>query len=75
MYSLIESVSANGLESYWYLRYILGKLPDAMAEADYLALLRQPLDQAQLVPKDTILMYEAGFKDFHFNVNTLVEDE
>jgi len=32
-------------------------------------------DQAQLAPKDTIFMYEARFKDVHFNVNTLVEDE
>lgn len=29
---------------------------------------------SQSVPKDTILMYEAWFKDFDFNVNTLVDD-
>jgi transposase len=48
MYSLIETAKANGLEPYWYLRYIIEKIPDAMTEEDYLALLPQNLDQSQL---------------------------
>ena len=27
IYSIIESAKANGLESYWYLRYLFEKLP------------------------------------------------
>lgn len=48
MYSLIETAKANGLEPYWYFRYVLEKLPDAMTEADYLALLPQNLDPSEL---------------------------
>ncbi len=35
IYSLIETAKTNGLESYWYFRYLLEKLPDAMTEDDY----------------------------------------
>ncbi|WP_321495238.1 transposase domain-containing protein [uncultured Desulfobacter sp.] len=34
IYSLIETAKANGLEPYWYFRYLLEKLPDAMTEDD-----------------------------------------
>ena len=45
IYSLIETAKANGLEPYWYFRYLLEKLPDAMTEDDYRALLPQYLDR------------------------------
>ena len=48
LYSLIETAKANGLEPYWYLRYLLEKLPEAMTEDDYKALLPQYLDPSQL---------------------------
>jgi len=48
LYSLIETAKANGLEPYWYFRYLLEKLPDAMTEDDYKALLPQYLDKTKL---------------------------
>jgi len=48
IYSLIETAKANGLEPYWYLRHLIEKLPDAMTEDDYKALLPQYLDPSQL---------------------------
>jgi len=48
IYSLIETAKANGLEPYWYLRYLLDKLPEAMTEDDHRALLPQYLDKSQL---------------------------
>ncbi len=48
IYSLIETAKANGLEPYWYFRYLLEKLPDAMTEDDYKALLPQYLDKTKL---------------------------
>ena len=48
IYSLFETARAKNLEPYWYMRYLLEKLPDAMAEDDYKALLSQYLDQSQL---------------------------
>lgn len=48
IYSLIETAKANGLEPYWYLRHVIEKLPDAMIEEDFLALLPQNLDPSQL---------------------------
>ena len=54
IYSLIETAKANGIEPYWYLRYLLDKLPEAMTEDDYMALLPQYLDKSQLEGPDTI---------------------
>jgi transposase len=48
LYSLIETAKANGLEPYWYFRYLLENLPDAMTEDDYKALLPQYLDKTKL---------------------------
>ncbi|MCB9480352.1 MAG: transposase domain-containing protein [Desulfobacteraceae bacterium] len=39
LYSNIETVKANNLEPCWYLRHLLEKLPDALHEEDYKALL------------------------------------
>jgi len=44
IYSLIETAKANGLEPHWYLRYLFEKLPEAMIEDDFRALLPQYLD-------------------------------
>lgn len=48
IYSLIETAKANGLEPYWYLRFLFENLPQAMTEADYKALLPQYLSPSQL---------------------------
>jgi len=48
LYSLIETAKANGLEPYWYFRYLLEQLPDAMTEDDFKALLPQYLDKSEL---------------------------
>lgn len=47
MYSLIETAKANGLEPYWYLRYLIEKLPNSMNEDDYKSLLLQYLAPSQ----------------------------
>jgi len=47
LYSLIETAKANGLEPYWYLRYLFDRLPSARTEADYKALLPQYVDKKQ----------------------------
>ena len=48
IYSLVETAKANGLEPYWYFRYLLEKLPKAVTYDDYKALLPQYLDKSQL---------------------------
>ena len=48
IYSIIETAKANGLEPYWYLRYLLERLPDAMTEDDFKALLPQHIQPSQL---------------------------
>lgn len=48
LYSLVETAKANGLEPYQYLKYIFGKLPHAVAEDDYKALLPQYLDREDM---------------------------
>ena len=48
IYSLIETAKANGLEPYWYFRYLLEKLPEAMTEDNYRALLPQYLNRETL---------------------------
>jgi len=39
IYSLIETAKANGLEPYWYLKHLFERLPEAMTEKDFRALL------------------------------------
>ena len=48
IYSLIETAKANGLEPYWYLRYLLENLPEAMTDDDFKALLPQYIDRSLL---------------------------
>jgi len=44
LYSLIETAKANGLEPYWYLRYIFERLPYAENDEDFRKLLPYVLD-------------------------------
>lgn len=44
LYSLIETADANGLEPYWYLRYLFEKLPHAKNDDDLRLLLPNRLD-------------------------------
>ncbi len=48
IYTIIETAKANDLEPYWYLRYLLEKLPEAMTEDDFKSLLPQYVDSSQL---------------------------
>ena len=48
IYTLIETAKANKLEPYWYLRYLFEKLPEAMIEDEFKALLPQYIDPSQL---------------------------
>ena len=48
LYTLIETAKANGLDPYWYLRFIFKKLPYAYEENDYQALLPMNVTVEQL---------------------------
>jgi transposase len=48
IYSLIETAKANGLDPYYYLRYIFEMLPLAQTEEDYRKLLPQNIDKSQI---------------------------
>ena len=50
LYSLIETAKANNLEPYWYLRYLLERLPAAKTEADHKSLLPQYADRTKIGP-------------------------
>ncbi|MBN2738376.1 MAG: transposase domain-containing protein, partial [Spirochaetales bacterium] len=56
MYSLIQTVVANGLNAYWYLKYIFIKLPYAQTEDDLRALLPMNVTEEQLAEfmRDTL---------------------
>jgi transposase len=46
LYSIIETAKANGLEPYWYLRYLLEQLPSAKTKEQYKKLLPQYVDRS-----------------------------
>ncbi len=48
IYSLIETAKANGLEPYWYLKYLFENLPEAMTVDDFTALMPQNVDKKLL---------------------------
>jgi transposase len=48
LYSLIETAKANGLDPYWYLRFLFERLPLAKTEQDYRALLPHLVDREYL---------------------------
>jgi len=45
IYSLIETAKSNGLEPYWYLKYLFERLPEAMTEDDFRVLLPHRIDK------------------------------
>lgn len=47
MYSLIESAKANGIDSYWYLRYLFEKYPYAQSKVEIKKLLPCYLDKGE----------------------------
>jgi transposase len=46
LYSIIETAKANGLEPYWYLRYLFERLPKAKTTEEYKKLLPQYVDRS-----------------------------
>jgi transposase len=48
LYSLIETAKMNGLDPYWYLRFLFEKLPLAKTQEDYKALLPHYIDKEEL---------------------------
>ena len=48
IYSLIETAKANGLEPYWYLKYLFENLPEAMTADEFKALMPQNVDKKLL---------------------------
>ena len=48
IYTLIETAKANGLEPYWYLKYLFKNLPEAMTDDDFMALMPQNIDKTML---------------------------
>ena len=48
LYSLIETAKINGLEPYWYLRFLFEKLPLVKTQEDYKALLPYYIDKEEL---------------------------
>jgi len=48
LYSRVETAKANGLEPYWYLRYLFERLPTAKTKKDQKALLPQYADRTKI---------------------------
>jgi transposase len=48
-YSLVETAKANGLEPYWYLRYLLNEIIKAKTEEDFRMLLPQYVDRTEIL--------------------------
>ena len=46
LYTLVEPAKANGLEPYWYLRYLFEMLPKAKSDDDLRALLPHRIDRS-----------------------------
>lgn len=49
MYSLIETAKANGMEPYWYLRYLFEKLTATVTDEQRLCLLPHVIDPAVIL--------------------------
>ena len=45
LYSIIETAKANGLEPYWYLRFLLEKAPGLKSKEDFRSLIPQNVDR------------------------------
>lgn len=48
IYTLVETAKANGLEPYWYLKYLFEKLPEAMTADEFKVLMPQNVDKTLL---------------------------
>jgi transposase len=48
LFSVVETAKANGLEPYWYLRYLLSRLAAASTTEDFRGLLPQNLTPEML---------------------------
>ncbi len=48
IYSLIETAKANGLDPYWYLKYLFEHLPEAMTSKEFECLLPYNVDKSML---------------------------
>jgi len=48
IYTLIETAKANGLEPYWYLKYLFENLPETMTSDEFMALMPQNIDKRLL---------------------------
>lgn len=48
MYTLIENAKANGIEPYWYLRFLFQNIIHAKTEQDFRQLMPQSLDPAEV---------------------------
>jgi len=44
LYSIIETAKGNGLEPYWYMRYLFEKLPDCQSDDEIYKLLPNKID-------------------------------
>ncbi len=44
-FSILETAKANGLEPYWYLRFLLEKLPELKTKEDFLPFIPQNIDK------------------------------
>lgn len=53
IYTLIETAKANGLEPYWYLKYLFENLPEAMTVEDFRSLMPHNIDKALLAAPTT----------------------
>jgi transposase len=47
-YSVIETAKANGLDPYWYMRYLFEQLIHAKSEDDFRALMPQYIDKSKI---------------------------
>lgn len=47
-YSIIETAKANGLDPYWYMRYLFENIIRAKTEDDYRALMPQYVDKSKI---------------------------
>jgi transposase len=48
LYSIIETAKVNGLEPYWYLRYLFERLPKAKSKKEHKKLLPQYVDRSMI---------------------------
>lgn len=49
LYSIIETARANGLEPYWYLRFLLEKAPGLKSKEDFKNLIPQNVDRQLII--------------------------